>query len=868
VTTTRPPARQAAGQTPRLPSNLVDRPRLLTALDAPAPLVLLRAPVGYGKTTVAAQWAAAQDHRALHVVWVRVTPDADTADGFWSHLCRVLLDDGVGTADATDVTAPPHLVAESLLRSADMPVAIVVDDDHGVTAGGLDAALLDLVRDLPHLRLVACVRDQGAFDEHLRVDLDTTVLTSADLRFTAEEISALMSGAGVELTPDVAHYLAEESGGWPEPLRTGALRMREMTRVTTEVVVDVVHAVANEYLLRRLVPSDYPAERVAFALLTCIPDSFTVDLAEALTDDPRTAEHVAEFVSDGMLTGEDGPGGRHYRWPPAARRSLNDGLRARWPDRVPELHARLAAWYAAADRIDLALWHATEAHDWSRVTDIIDAAWRRLLAGPNDVLYRALLELPLEEARRSPRVLAVRDAKLRVPDDFVLDASRLPSDPDDLRAIGRRDNAADVVDTGLALLMALRRRGAFDRASGYADRLLQITEAAHEAHPSDVAPLSPIVQLQAGVTLMLAGDLSSAILPIKTAYDQAQLNPEAHVDAEAAGRLALLLAMIGVNPEARVWLEHGPPAGEVGDSRFLPRGRAACDAARLLLASDALDLAAAAAANADLIRQTGRDEFWAFHLCARAQYALVNGTAADMLDHLDRGRRIHHEWLGRGAVAPSLLAVTEADLHLALGRGNLAEATLDTVPADVPAARVPRARLALLSGRPEAALQLSYDSAWERAASARNRLELTLIRAVAAHRLGETGTAQPAIRRAIDTARATDRISAFATVPRDDLELLADAAPELTWLLTEPRLAAQREIFPAEVTHIDLTEREREVLADLADGLTVQEIADKSVLSYNTVRTQQRSLYRKLGTSDRAEVIALARRWGLLSPTG
>ena len=36
------------------------------------------------------------------------------------------------------------------------------------------------------------------------------------------------------------------------------------------------------------------------------------------------------------------------------------------------------------------------------------------------------------------------------------------------------------------------------------------------------------------------------------------------------------------------------------------------------------------------------------------------------------------------------------------------------------------------------------------------------------------------------------------------------------------------------------------------------------MLSYNTVRTQQRSLYKKLGTSDRAEAVALARQLGLL----
>lgn len=57
-----------------------------------------------------------------------------------------------------------------------------------------------------------------------------------------------------------------------------------------------------------------------------------------------------------------------------------------------------------------------------------------------------------------------------------------------------------------------------------------------------------------------------------------------------------------------------------------------------------------------------------------------------------------------------------------------------------------------------------------------------------------------------------------------------------------------------------LTEREREVLALLAEGLTNAEIADRLVLTLSTVKTHVSSILTKLGASGRAEVVAIALR--------
>ncbi|WP_123371774.1 LuxR C-terminal-related transcriptional regulator [Cellulomonas sp. PhB150] len=62
---------------------------------------------------------------------------------------------------------------------------------------------------------------------------------------------------------------------------------------------------------------------------------------------------------------------------------------------------------------------------------------------------------------------------------------------------------------------------------------------------------------------------------------------------------------------------------------------------------------------------------------------------------------------------------------------------------------------------------------------------------------------------------------------------------------------------------VSLTRRERVVLAELGEDVTLEEIATRLFVTRNTVKSQVRSVYRKIGVSTRSEAVAWAIEHGI-----
>ena len=162
-------------------------------------------------------------------------------------------------------------------------------------------------------------------------------------------------------------------------------------------------------------------------------------------------------------------------------------------------------------------------------------------------------------------------------------------------------------------------------------------------------------------------------------------------------------------------------------------------------------------------------------------------------------------------------------------------------------------------------------------------IELTLVQALALHALGENRQAFEALRWALSAAEPEGYVRIFTAAPGLD-RLLAEAvgrgiggeyargllavlgaagsvAQEATPPAATAALVAAAEALPAD----GLTEREQEVLALAAAGLSNAEIAARLYIEISTVKRHMNHILGKLEAGNRVQAIARARALGLLA---
>ena len=108
----------------------------------------------------------------------------------------------------------------------------------------------------------------------------------------------------------------------------------------------------------------------------------------------------------------------------------------------------------------------------------------------------------------------------------------------------------------------------------------------------------------------------------------------------------------------------------------------------------------------------------------------------------------------------------------------------------------------------------------------------------------------------LKSAESNRIVAAIRSVAAGDNIWTRDELRRVTGALATPRLAADVEV--------PLTQRESEVLRQLALGLTNKEIAQALAISYETVKEHVQHILRKIGVSDRTQAAVWAVRKGLV----
>jgi LuxR family maltose regulon positive regulatory protein len=498
-----------------------------------------------------------------------------------------------------------------------------------------------------------------------------------------------------------------------------------------------------------------------------------------------------------------------------------------------------ALWYDLPDRFAREVVAATRAvgpDELDRRPRLLHATFLaeyRLGYGAEDPQLRKVVQFFRDQGRRyGLRLSSVRSGDLLTAGTMAVISARLQGDLESAERLGAW------VDKQVML--------------GGARRVLPVGRTEVPARPGWLAA-------QRGLTAALAGQLDHAVQLYQQARAQAGRPPRAHyAGVNAVANLALLAAYRGHLDLARQWLDELERLGAV-PAWMAHLSTAGAKIARALVAVEELDRAAAAAHLADAGSATQSIELWPFLAYAHALYDSVWDDPHRGLARLDEARFSHGVGGAAGtAMTGELLVRAEGVL---LGRARAVSRIVhlrdERAPGDALGACTAWAHVR--AGQHHEAIQVAVQAIQAGPRTVSDVVALNAALAVAHLRLGHTDRAAAAFASAVHARSGPRHRRPFLAVDPDALRQLSEA----TGLDVDVPLPEQRRATVGDPP-VRLTPREHAVLAHLSEGSTAAKVAASLGVAPTTVRTQIRSIYKKLGASTRAEALARAHDLGLV----
>ncbi|MQY27805.1 serine/threonine-protein kinase [Nocardia aurantia] len=426
--TRRQPVRPAPVATPttrlRPPTSshrLVARPRLIRTLRAGGPrrLALIHAPAGYGKSTLAAQWAAELAAENIPVAWLTLVPDDNNLVRCLTRLTEAvrrvqpnlagelaqMLEEGAGEAVHQVVTT---LINE--IHEGGRTVAIVLDDWHRVHNPQVCEAVRFLLDNgCHHLRVIVTSRTTAGLPlGHMRVRDELVEIDETALRFDESEADRLLRDVGgVPLDGPELEHIRRTTEGWAAALQLVCLSLRGKPDPAAHLGrLAGQHGALGDYLMDDVVGELEP-DLLDFLMRTAITDTVCADLAATLTERTGTQELLEEVRRRNLFLRSVDGDLRWFRYHSLFAGFLRDRLARRHPGLPERLHGLASDWFAAHDMVPEAVDHALAADRPGRALRLVLDSADALLAESRMSTFLALVD-------KLPPALAESDAELQL----------------------------------------------------------------------------------------------------------------------------------------------------------------------------------------------------------------------------------------------------------------------------------------------------------------------------------------------------------------------------------------------------------------------------------------------------------------------
>lgn len=862
--------RTSANAVPFPARHVLSRPRLLRRLNRNAALVVLRGSGGSGKTTLLAEWARRQPGA---LVWLDLDGALAAPKPFWHAVLR-----GVRDAAIFDDELALHAAAESLeadhgrvpliqaaLRTLDQPIVFALDG-----AEALDPAaareLIAVLEVVPQLAVGVATRGRGVFESPaLRLAVDTVIIDGAELEFTAAETAAVLGAAGLPDDDETVQLVRAASGGHPRSTRAALGAPSWPERPDAEELARHLLATADWTDIRVLELADEHGPLLELALRASVVRELPLGLAEALVgpaDRPGQAGaadilNSAESLGLGEWTAI--ASGRVFRFTPLVRGILSRELRMRGADAAEQAGRVAIDWLLDNNEAEAAFLLAAGTGEYELANEAGAQCFLSLLSSRSEEVRVVLAPLPVHVLRGQPilaMLLAVtfnQVARLR-PRALECFAIAIDAAQTARPTLG----PTEVIALDAMVSVALRVTAQSGGAARAAARAVAGFAALDDEGREQLGQLNTDVMVHAGLSLLYGGEPDAALAAFQRCRQPLDSARSLHGLAAQAGTHALIgemaeAAAVVAEGRARQW-----PGGWDGGyiASFF-------ELAQVLLAIEALDLGAAQAHIAAVDENISTLEHWAFFAAAQARLDLLSGAAVAGVNRLQLARHRRRGRADLDARGRTELDIAASTLQLAAGNIRAAVAALPTAKRPGAPLLVARARLELVRDAPDAALTLLAE-AGRMPLTQRLRAEATALDCAVLLRLGRPAEASHALESLAATLEGLGLTTPLALLPVEDLRdlrALADAGGSAAVIR-----ALGRPVPPVlrRIPVLSLSERERVVLRELVGTSSIPAIAETLFVSVNTVKSQLRSLYRKLGVSSREEALVVAATLRLL----
>lgn len=363
---------------------------------------------------------------------------------------------------------------------------------------------------------------------------------------------------------------------------------------------------------------------------------------------------------------------------------------------------------------------------------------------------------------------------------------------------------------------------------------------------------------QIGTTLLAAGESSLALLEFATARELGTLSCQPDAARMVLGRTALAHAVRGSLDEAERTLDElallpSPAAAHRASTTMTERSaRALIDVENMAPDVDAL--------LPQLEAYDSIEPTWPFALLARTRHLLAQHQADEALEVVRLTRDAHPDQ--HGSFASDVITSISVEALWSLGDQGAARRLGESSGRSGHLTRLAMIRLELLESHLEEAAHGLLALAGDRSLGPGPRAERSLLSAWLECALTDTVSTETALHVA-RLAERTGMRRLVSTMPRQLIRQVQQRLPAREAAMfgdTAVSLATlDRPRPPA------LTSSEIRVLNALPHHQTTAEIAAALYVSPNTIKSQLRSLYRKLNCSTREEAIVAASRLHLLA---